>query len=123
MTLSHRWGANETFKLTKANILSMKQNVPWDSIPKLYQDAIKITRELQINYIWIDSLCIIQVRLFQKRYCTARIHANGDCRMTSGIEHRRVPCSWIERGLVLIEQSYERNFWRLDLPFLEGSQL
>ncbi|KAF2965999.1 hypothetical protein GQX73_g7581 [Xylaria multiplex] len=60
MTLSHRWGANETFKLTKANVLSMKQNMPWNSIPKVYQDAIRITRELQINYIWIDSLCIIQ---------------------------------------------------------------
>ncbi|KAI1153574.1 heterokaryon incompatibility protein-domain-containing protein [Nemania diffusa] len=38
----------------------MKQNVSWHSIPKLYQDAITITRELQIEYIWIDSLCIIQ---------------------------------------------------------------
>ncbi|KAI1297075.1 heterokaryon incompatibility protein-domain-containing protein [Xylaria venustula] len=44
MTLSHRWGLNETFKLTKANILN----------------AIRITRDSQINYIWIDSLCIIQ---------------------------------------------------------------
>ncbi|KAI8630913.1 heterokaryon incompatibility protein-domain-containing protein [Xylariaceae sp. FL1651] len=60
LTLSHRWGANETFKLTKANVLSMKQNMPWISIPKVYQDAIRIARELQINYIWIDSLCIIQ---------------------------------------------------------------
>ncbi|KAI1325509.1 HET domain-containing protein [Xylariaceae sp. FL0255] len=60
MTLSHRWGENETFKLTKANISKMKQNIPWNSIPKVYQDAIRITRELKVGYIWIDSLCIIQ---------------------------------------------------------------
>ncbi|KAI0438948.1 HET domain-containing protein [Xylaria telfairii] len=60
MTLSHRWGANEAFKLTKSNILSLKQNISWTLIPKLYQDVIGITRKLEIDYIWIDSLCIIQ---------------------------------------------------------------
>jgi hypothetical protein len=30
------------------------------AIPKTYHDAITITRELGIQYLWIDSLCIIQ---------------------------------------------------------------
>lgn len=72
MTLSHRWGGDETFKLTKANVEHMKLNVPWNLIPRLYQGAIWITRELQIDYIWIDSLCIIQVRFFLNQ-CTARL--------------------------------------------------
>jgi hypothetical protein len=50
--------------------------MPWSSIPKLYQDAIRITRELQIYYIWIDSLCIIQVGLFRKAYCDVQIRAD-----------------------------------------------
>ncbi|KAI1779166.1 heterokaryon incompatibility protein-domain-containing protein [Hypoxylon cercidicola] len=59
-TLSHRWGANETFKLTSVNATSMNDNISWEVIPRTYQDAIEITRELQVEYIWIDSLCIIQ---------------------------------------------------------------
>ena len=31
-----------------------------DELPKTFQDAIAITRKLEINYIWIDSLCIVQ---------------------------------------------------------------
>lgn len=31
-----------------------------DAMPKTFRDAITITRELGIKYLWIDSLCIIQ---------------------------------------------------------------
>ncbi|KAI1768517.1 heterokaryon incompatibility protein-domain-containing protein [Hypoxylon sp. FL1150] len=62
-TLSHRWGIGETFKLTTGNATKMNDNIPWDSIPRTYQDAIKVTRGLGVDYIWIDSLCIIQDNL------------------------------------------------------------
>ena len=29
-------------------------------LPKTFQDAVRVTRELGIEYLWIDSLCIIQ---------------------------------------------------------------
>jgi hypothetical protein len=29
-------------------------------MPRAFQDAIDITRQLGIRYLWIDSLCIIQ---------------------------------------------------------------
>lgn len=32
----------------------------FSSLPKTFQDAIAITRMLNIQYIWIDSLCIFQ---------------------------------------------------------------
>ncbi|KAI1420262.1 heterokaryon incompatibility protein-domain-containing protein [Xylaria sp. FL1777] len=59
-TLSHRWGTSETFKLTRLNMALMTNSIPWESIPKLYQESIELTRLLGIEYIWIDSLCIIQ---------------------------------------------------------------
>ncbi|KAK8078493.1 hypothetical protein PG996_004663 [Apiospora saccharicola] len=34
--------------------------VPWDQLSKTFQDAVEICRRMDINYIWIDSLCIIQ---------------------------------------------------------------
>ncbi|KAI0803522.1 heterokaryon incompatibility protein-domain-containing protein [Xylaria sp. FL0064] len=59
-TLSHRWGTNETFRLIRLNIGPMADCIPWDSIPRLYQQSIEVTRLLGIDYIWIDTLCIVQ---------------------------------------------------------------
>ncbi|KAI0481908.1 heterokaryon incompatibility protein-domain-containing protein [Xylaria cf. heliscus] len=59
-TLSHRWGSNETFILTRLNTILMADHINWDSIPNTYQEAIEITRLLGIKYIWIDTLCIVQ---------------------------------------------------------------
>lgn len=60
MTLSHRWGIKETFTLTSFNVNHMSNSIPWDSIPRIYQEAIELTRLLGIEYIWIDTLCIVQ---------------------------------------------------------------
>ncbi|PMD19341.1 heterokaryon incompatibility, partial [Hyaloscypha hepaticicola] len=30
------------------------------TLPKTFQDAVLITRDLGVRYLWIDSLCIIQ---------------------------------------------------------------
>ena len=39
---------------------SMRIGIPTTELPALYQDAIAVCRNLEIQYIWIDSLCIIQ---------------------------------------------------------------
>ncbi|KAK3388360.1 heterokaryon incompatibility protein-domain-containing protein [Sordaria brevicollis] len=59
-TLSHRWGLQDTFKLTVSNFETLTQEIPWERLPKTFQDAIEATRHLGIRYLWIDSLCIIQ---------------------------------------------------------------
>ena len=38
----------------------MKQKIPQISLPKLFSDAISVCHELDIHYLWIDSLCILQ---------------------------------------------------------------
>lgn len=60
VTLSHCWGHGAVTKLTTQNMAVLKQSVSLESLPKTYQDAIKITRQLRVRYLWIDSLCIIQ---------------------------------------------------------------
>lgn len=34
--------------------------IPAELLPKIFSEAINITRRLRLKYIWIDSLCIIQ---------------------------------------------------------------
>jgi Heterokaryon incompatibility protein (HET) len=45
---------------TKATLTSWQQSIPWDRLSKTFQDAILVTRDLGLQYLWIDSLCIIQ---------------------------------------------------------------
>lgn len=35
-------------------------SIRWNSLPRIFQDAISLARNLGIKYLWIDSLCIIQ---------------------------------------------------------------
>lgn len=60
LTLSHCWGQNEVIKLTTATMDSMQDGLSIAELPMLYQDAITVCRQLEIRYLWIDSLCIIQ---------------------------------------------------------------
>ena len=57
--LSHRWGSS-ALTTTLANLQSRKKCIIWAELPKIFQDAIAITRQLGLRYLWIDSLCIIQ---------------------------------------------------------------
>ena len=45
---------------TKANIGANLYNIPLTSLPRLFLDAINLTSRLGHQYLWIDSLCIIQ---------------------------------------------------------------
>jgi hypothetical protein len=36
------------------------EEIRWDDLSKTFQDAVTITKEFGVAYIWIDSLCIIQ---------------------------------------------------------------
>ena len=60
MTLSYCWGHQIPITTTKANIGQRKQEIKWRDLPKTFKDAVKITRALEVRYLWIDSLCIIQ---------------------------------------------------------------
>ena len=59
-TLSHSWGGLDFLKLTSDSLDSFMKEVPFDKLTKTFQDAINITQRLGIDYLWIDSLCIIQ---------------------------------------------------------------
>lgn len=59
-TLSHCWGSGVVFKLLQSNLDDLRQDIPIKRLPKVFQDAMYISVEIGICYIWIDSLCIIQ---------------------------------------------------------------
>ena len=59
-SLSYCWGGDQPAKLTKGRLNTYSQRISLDSLPKTIRDAVRVTREMNLRYCWIDSLCIIQ---------------------------------------------------------------
>ncbi|TDZ35221.1 hypothetical protein CTRI78_v011523 [Colletotrichum trifolii] len=61
MCLSHCWGKVKIHSMTKtASLQDRLDFIPWSLLPPSFQQAVEMTRQLGIRYLWIDSLCIIQ---------------------------------------------------------------
>lgn len=61
ITLSHRW--TEVTKLTQltwTNLDRYLTSIDISQWPQVYKDAVTFTRQLRVQYLWIDSICIIQ---------------------------------------------------------------
>ncbi|KAK5676490.1 hypothetical protein LTS10_010791 [Elasticomyces elasticus] len=59
-TLSHCWGRTLNIKLLRKNVRRLQIAIPWNSFPRTFQDAVVVTANLGVRYLWIDSLCIMQ---------------------------------------------------------------
>lgn len=59
-TLSYCWGGPQPHSTTAARLTGYHKFLPMDSFPATIRDAIALTRALELPYLWIDSLCIIQ---------------------------------------------------------------
>ncbi|KAG6353578.1 hypothetical protein INS49_005540 [Diaporthe citri] len=51
------WPACRT---TRWNLASQLHRISWATLPATVEDAVKATQKLGLEYIWIDSMCIIQ---------------------------------------------------------------
>lgn len=60
VSLSHCWGSGQYFKLTTATIGHMKAGFSKSLLSRTFNDAIRVTLQLGLKYLWIDALCIIQ---------------------------------------------------------------
>ncbi|KAF1840464.1 tol protein [Cucurbitaria berberidis CBS 394.84] len=74
-SLSHCWGEPNFVQLHVENKEKFKkEGVGWHLFPTNFQHAIEIVRALDIGYIWIDSLCIIQNSADDWNYEGSRMH-------------------------------------------------
>lgn len=60
-SLSHCWGKNPIIQTLRSSVSAhIRRGVPWEKLSRTFQEAVMVTRELGIRYLWIDSLGIIQ---------------------------------------------------------------
>ena len=60
VTLSHCWGSGPTVTTTKSTLADREKSFPLNTLPRLFRDAVHFVRELSLDYLWIDALCILQ---------------------------------------------------------------
>jgi hypothetical protein len=67
LALSHCWGKPDATGKTTFVVLDSREtmdawtaSIPVEDLAKNFQDAIRITFGLGLEYLWIDSICIIQ---------------------------------------------------------------
>lgn len=60
IALSHCWGKAQLITTTSKTLSDRIQGIQLHDLPRTFQDAVTICKELGVSYLWIDSLCIIQ---------------------------------------------------------------
>jgi hypothetical protein len=110
VALSHCWGLapgeKPDFCTTDNNIKARLKGFSFSELPNTFRDAVRVTRELGIQYLWIDSLCIIQWNqkdweheakrmegVFASAYCT--IAATSAINSKAGFLKRNVSSEYV----------------------------
>ncbi|KAJ1330822.1 HET domain-containing protein [Microdochium nivale] len=141
VTLSHRWGQAHFLQLLRANIESFQKGIPISSLPRTFKEALHAARKLDIDYIWIDSLCIIQDKddlsdWFQEAALMHKVYSQSYCNLaasdandsTEGLFRARNPLALQSRVNLCMDglddqQTYlpvtlaESDFWAKSVPW------
>lgn len=85
--LSHCWGgADDVPRQTFERMPEFLQGLSVKTLPRTFQDAILITRQLGYRFLWIDCLCIIQN---SKERLGQKIRKYGSNLRELGLHYRR----------------------------------
>jgi hypothetical protein len=120
VTLSYCWGGSNGAACTTAeNLVERMSAIPTPLLPKTLQDAIEITRAFGVRYLWIDALCIIQVKEGENedwqrelssmnkiyRHSLFTIAASSAKDSSVGLFHRREAARWPVHDYLLADDN------------------
>jgi len=115
LALSYCWGTSmpDAAKTTRATLAENKVRLKRGKLPRTFRHFFEIARCLNVRYIWIDSLCIIQDstedwlrevaamgRIYAGAVCTIAAESAKDC--SGGI--------WLEPRLRTVNDSHSPTY-------------
>ncbi|KAI1121299.1 heterokaryon incompatibility protein-domain-containing protein [Nemania abortiva] len=90
LALSHRWSSS-CHTTTTENLEEHLREIPEQKLPQTFSNAVTICKYMDIQYLWIDSLCIVQNDevdwktqsklmgdIYQNAFCTIAAHSAKD---------------------------------------------
>ncbi|KAK6850721.1 HET-domain-containing protein [Apiospora arundinis] len=104
--MSHCWGAHMPLRLLSSNIDDMQVSIPVARLSQSFKDAIQVLQWLGLDYIWIDSLCIVQDSPadWQKESATmADVYSNSHCNIAATHAADGTHGCFVERDARLVE--------------------
>lgn len=105
-TLSHRWGQSKVLTLLSSNIDQLKERIQLDDLTKTFRDAIAITRKMNVRYLWIDSLCIMQDSVKDWQFESARmgeVYKYGYCNIAATGATDELEGCYFDRDPIIIQ--------------------
>lgn len=131
-TLSHRWGSEPSVQPPQTRTNNYDKHcdrIVYDSLSLSFQDAIRITRDLGIHYLWIDSLCILQDSLAdweKEASLMGQVYAGSCCTFTAasssnGLEGCRR--RFQNTGFTMAPRSVDLDFGSMQVKIFEHSPL
>ncbi|KAF2827622.1 HET-domain-containing protein [Ophiobolus disseminans] len=125
--LSYCWGGHQPLTTTTSTAQDITDGLLFSRLPRTLQDAMIVTLELGLRYIWIDSLCIIQddpsdlgreiakmAETFQGAFVTISAASSSSVHLgflsdQHTTPRTRIAVPWkspnVEDGTILVEQS------------------
>lgn len=74
LALSYVWGGDQLYKTTKSTMSVYERGVDSSILPQTVRDAISVTYALGFQFLWVDTLCIIQDDDADRRHEIGRMH-------------------------------------------------
>ena len=107
--LNYCWGASKFIQISKRTCKTYKQAVPTTALPNAFRDAILICRRLNIRYLWIDSLCILQDDMNDWANESAKMADiyEGAVLVIAATSTTNPHCSFLEQGEALQQEPIE----------------
>ncbi|KAI9772555.1 MAG: hypothetical protein M1840_000760 [Geoglossum simile] len=124
--LSHCWGKTPINRTTSETYAQHLESISWDSLSRTFQDAITVVRRLGLQYLWIDSLCVVQdsegdwqkesalmASIYGNAYLTIAAtkssSGSGGCFSTAAQEHRALKLNLIDDNTGVAHPIYVRR--------------
>ncbi|KAI1411556.1 HET-domain-containing protein [Hypoxylon sp. FL1857] len=106
VALSYCWGKGNVLKTESSNIQSLMRGFSLEELPAAVRDAAHVTQKLELKYLWVDALCIIQnsksdweeqsakmCSIYEKAYLTI-IASSSDAANVSFLNHCARPMTF-----------------------------
>ncbi|KAK4450449.1 heterokaryon incompatibility protein-domain-containing protein [Podospora aff. communis PSN243] len=60
VALSYCWGGDQMVKTVRFRLAEYENDIPVHTLPRTIYDALVVTRGLDLRYLWVDAMCIVQ---------------------------------------------------------------